>query len=58
MGQETIHVLGKVDYCEFRYRRWDVWAGLALTLVGMVAGLWLWLRSSMANAGEPIVESG
>lgn len=43
-GQHTV---------EFTYRPWDVWVGLALSLVGVLACLWLGLRRPKPQPGDP-----
>jgi hypothetical protein len=35
---------GKHTY-HFRYRPWDVWAGISLTVLGVVLSVFLWLRA-------------
>lgn len=45
---------GKHTY-HFRYRPWDVWLGIFLTVVGFVLNLVLWVRAGRSNfpSGDP-----
>jgi hypothetical protein len=37
---------------EFHYRPWDVWVGLILTMIGVVACSWLWMRDRSSRNGD------
>ena len=37
----------------FRYRPWDVWVGLVLTVGGIAWAMWLWRREPPGPSGQP-----